>query len=176
MRVLPSTSAPRVAEPGASGRGCSSASQTESDSGPSTRPAKRRGTPSVPITSTAHASAIAGTIRCTRCSTPSPGQAPATVRLTSASSFAAPTDSREAPGAMPSTPGAAKVTHSSAPPPGVSRKSTVVASWPTSGRPRPSPGLSERGCIPRPSSETTITSSSRPADASALIVPGARST
>src|SRR4051794_25113070 len=64
---------------------------------------------------------------------------------------------------------------SSVPPPAGWRMSKCEASWPISGRPIPSPGLSGRGCMPRPSSATTTVSSSTPAVAQTRTEPGLRS-
>ena len=71
---------------------------------------------------------------------------------------APPRAARGAPG--PRTPGAAKVIVITVPPPGGACMSIAVVSEAIVGSPSPSPGESARGCIPRPSSVTTTTSSS----------------
>ena len=61
------------------------------------------------------------------------------------------------------------------PPPGGSRMSTCAASRPIVGSPSPSPGLSARGCIPRPLSATTTVSSSAAVEMVTRTRPGSRS-
>ena len=90
---------------------------------------------------------------------PPPATRPAR-RATTASSSSGSRASTCPPRAGPRTPGVANVIESSVPPPGGSRRSTCAASRPIVGSPSPSPGLSARGCIPRPLSVTTTVSSS----------------
>ena len=170
----PSSSAARVAERAASTRGRKVASQCESGFEPSMRPANRSGVPAALITSTAHASATSGTSRSTSRSTPSPGHAPCATRDT-ASSSSGSRASTCSPRAGPRTPGVANVIESSVPPPGASRMSTWAASRPIVGSPSPSPGLSARGCIPRPLSATTTVSSSAAVEMVTCTRPGSRS-
>ena len=75
----------------------------------------------------------------------------------------------------PVTPGAVNVIVTTVPPPGGACMSIAVVSDAIVGSPRPSPGESARGCIPRPLSVTTTTSSAGAAWMRVWTIPGSRS-
>ena len=126
--------------------------------------------------SSVHASATRGTISATSWSGASPGQpAPSATRSTSSriSKRSSPTPMS----AGPATPGASNASRTSVPrPDGPSRMSQRVAIEAIIVRPRPSPGLSGCGVIPRPSSSTRTIKQPSPASAVSATRPRSRPT